>query len=84
MEAGLFMQPWDFDPSLVNQEVRFWHGAQDTRIPASVATSFAERMPHASATIWPHHGHFSWATSDDIKDVTAFLTEIEGQKGAKA
>ncbi|HEX6301469.1 MAG TPA: hypothetical protein VF148_13470 [Acidimicrobiia bacterium] len=50
MKAGLIMRPWDFDPSRVTQEVRLWHGADDTRIPARVATAFAERMPHASQT----------------------------------
>jgi len=77
LEAGLFMQPWDFDPSLVTQEVRLWHGAEDTRIPASVATSFAERIPHATRTLWLHHGHFSWAMSDDIADIASFLTKTD-------
>jgi pimeloyl-ACP methyl ester carboxylesterase len=80
LEAGLLMRPWDFDPSLVTQQVRLWHGGDDTRIPAKVATAFTKRMPHAHRTVWPHHGHFSWAMSDDIADVIDFLTHGEDQR----
>lgn len=31
-------------------------------------------LPRASVSIWPRHGHFSWATSDDVAEVAAHLT----------
>lgn len=74
LETGLFMRPWDFDPALVTQEIRLWHGTEDTRIPAEVATSFTDRMQHADCVLWPHQGHFSWAMSDEISSVAEFLT----------
>lgn len=81
MEAGLFMQPWDFDLSLLTQQAMLWHGAEDSRIPAKVVRSFAERIPQASSQVWPHHGHFSWAMSDDIADIASFLTKPKSATG---
>ena len=75
VEAGLFMQPWDFDPRLVSHEVRLWHGKADTRIPVSVAEAFADRLANADCVLWPDHGHFSWALSDDLAAVVAFLAQ---------
>lgn len=74
LEAGLFMRAWDFDPAGIPLEVRLWHGGEDTRIPAAVSTAFSERIPNAKCAIWPHHGHFSWAMSDEIASVADFLT----------
>lgn len=74
IESGLFMRPWDFDLDGIRQRVRVWHGREDTRIPAAVATAFAGRIPNADLVLWPLHGHFSWATSDDIADIAGFLT----------
>lgn len=74
LEAGLFMRPWDFEPARISQDVRLWHGTEDTRIPAEVATSMADRIPGASCALWPGHGHFSWAMGDEVATVTEFLT----------
>lgn len=74
LEAGLFMRPWDFDLAQISQQVRIWHGTEDTRIPAEVATGLAGRIPEADCVLWPHDGHFSWATSDRIASVVEFLT----------
>jgi pimeloyl-ACP methyl ester carboxylesterase len=74
LEAGLFMRPWDFDPALVTRQIRLWHGTEDTRIPVEVASSFADRMRHADCVLWPSHGHFSWAMSDEIASIAEFLT----------
>jgi pimeloyl-ACP methyl ester carboxylesterase len=73
-EAGLFLHEWDFEPALITQPIRLWHGGDDNRIPAGVAVAFADRLPNAAATVWPQHGHFSWATSDELADVVGFLT----------
>jgi pimeloyl-ACP methyl ester carboxylesterase len=74
LEAGLFMQPWDFDPARITQPVRLWHGTEDTRIPFEVAKALADRIPNAEAVLWPHHGHFSWALGDNITSIAEFLT----------
>ncbi len=74
VEAGLFMRSWDFDPRLVTQETRLWHGTDDNRIPARVALEFASRLLNATCVIWPHHGHFSWAMSA-ADEIGSFLTE---------
>lgn len=73
MEAGLLMRPWDFDPRRITQQVRLWHGVEDTRIPADVATALAERLPNADCVLWPDHGHFSWAMSENVASVAEFL-----------
>lgn len=72
-ESGLFMRPWDFDPASVTQQVHFWHGMEDTRVPPDVAESFAGRIRRAECLLWPHEGHFSWAMSDKISSITNFL-----------
>lgn len=73
LEAGLFMQPWDFDPALIRQPVRLWHGSDDTRIPVEVAEALAGRIPNTECVVWPHHGHFSWAMSDNVAAVADFF-----------
>jgi pimeloyl-ACP methyl ester carboxylesterase len=74
-EAGLLLRPWDVDLALVDRPVRVWHGSLDTRVPVGVAAGMAALLPHASATIWDGHGHFSWATSDAVVEVAAALTQ---------
>jgi pimeloyl-ACP methyl ester carboxylesterase len=81
LEAGLFMKPWDFDPALVTQPVGIWHGEMDNRIPARVAPSFAASLPNATCVLWPDHGHFSWAMSDDLNDVVSFLGGGSSERG---
>jgi pimeloyl-ACP methyl ester carboxylesterase len=76
-EAGLFLGQWDVDLDRVTQPVHVWHGGQDTRIPAEVGRELAEILPDASYTLWPEHGHFSWAGSGRIADVAAFLTAAD-------
>lgn len=81
LEGGLLMRPWDFDPALVTQPVGIWHGEEDNRIPARVAPSFAERLSNATCVLWPDHGHFSWAMSDDLNDVVTFLVGGPDKRG---
>lgn len=75
-EAGLFQRPWDFDLAHIHQPVHLWHGGLDTRIPARVAPAVARQPLHATATLWPDHGHFSWAASNAIAEITAFLADL--------
>ncbi len=73
-EGGLLLQPWEIDPAHVNRPVHIWHGRLDTRVPVEVAHGLAGLLANASATIWPQHGHFSWATGDAVIEIAARLT----------
>ena len=75
VEAGLLLRAWDLDLDRVDQPVRIWHGSLDTRVPAETARGLADLLPQASVSIWPRHGHFSWATSSEIIDIAAHLTQ---------
>lgn len=76
-ESGLFRQPWEIDVGAVSQPVGVWHGEQDTRVPAEAGRWLAGRLRDARLTLWPDHGHFSWATSDAIGAIVSFLTAPE-------
>lgn len=73
-EAGLLLQPWGLDPTHLDRPVRIWHGSLDTRVPVEVAHGLASVLPNASVTVWPQHGHFSWATSDAVIEIAAYLS----------
>ncbi len=73
-EAGLLLQSWDLDPVELDRPVRVWHGSHDTRVPLEVGHGLADLLPGASLTVWPQHGHFSWATSDAVTEIAAYLT----------
>lgn len=74
VEAGLLLRAWDLDLTCVAQPVQIWHGSLDTRVPVETADGLAGLLPDASVTVWPRHGHFSWAASEDVIDVAAHLT----------
>jgi pimeloyl-ACP methyl ester carboxylesterase len=74
VEAGLLVRAWDFDLTGVDQPVRIWHGSADTRVPVETAHGLAGLLPQASVSMWPGHGHFSWAASDAVVEVAADLT----------
>ncbi len=77
-EAGLLLEDWDIDPAQVGVPVRVWHGTRDTRIPVEVSHGLTDLMPGASLEVWPQHGHFSWATSDQVAGIAAYLTGSGG------
>lgn len=70
-EAPLYLNPWDFDLGRVSTETLLWYGARDTMVPASAGRWLADRLPDSSFTLWPHHGHFSWAVSEEAIEVIA-------------
>lgn len=67
VEAGLLARAWDFDLSSVDQPVRIWHGSADTRV--HVETTHGLAGLQASVSMWPGHGHFSWAISAAVPEV---------------
>jgi len=70
-EAGLFALPWGFDIEAVAQPTTLWYGAADRNVPVSAGVWLACRLPRSELVVWPHHGHFTWATSDDAAAVVA-------------
>lgn len=70
-EAGLLLRPWGFDFNRIETPVDLWYGGEDRHVPAEVGQWLAERLPNARYTVWPQHGHFTWALSDEVADVVA-------------
>jgi hypothetical protein len=36
---------------------------------ASAGRRLVDRLPNSTFTLWPWHGHFAWAMSDEAADV---------------
>ena len=68
-EAWLYRQPWGFAVEDVPTDTWLWYGRADGNVPASVGRWLADRLPRSHYTLWPQHGHFTWATSDEVGDV---------------
>lgn len=73
-EARLYLRPWGFDITRVTTETLLWYGGADTTDPPSAGRWLAERLPNSTFTVWPQHGHFSWAASDEAREVIAAMT----------
>jgi pimeloyl-ACP methyl ester carboxylesterase len=72
-EAARYREPWGFEPSRIATETHLWYGGKDVREPASAGRWLADRLPASTLTVWPEHGHFSWATTDAVADVVEVL-----------
>lgn len=70
-EAGLNRAPWGFELGDIAVETLLWYGGADRNVPASVGRWLAARLPKANLEVWPEHGHFTWAVSDEAADVVA-------------
>ena len=68
-EAGLYLQPWGFDPAEIWVPTSLWYGGVDDMVPASAGQWLADRIPGSSYTCWPHHGHLTWCDSPETLDV---------------
>jgi len=62
-EAGLYRKPWGFDVGEVGTETLLWYGGADETIPVSAGRWLADRLSRSRLTVWPGHGHFTWADS---------------------
>jgi len=58
-DGGLYLTPWDFDPSEIDVPVRFWHGRLDKNITPRFAEALAEKIPTASIDWFDEEGHYS-------------------------
>jgi pimeloyl-ACP methyl ester carboxylesterase len=81
LEGELYRRPWGFEPAQVGIETHIWHGRADNWVPLSVARWLADQLPNARLTVWPQHGHFSWATGSEAADVMGVLVGLEGGGG---
>lgn len=68
-EAGLYLQPWGFDPAQITVPTSLWYGGSDDMVPASAGQWLADRIPGSTYTLWPQHGHLTWCDSDEAIDV---------------
>lgn len=72
-EARLYRSDWGFDLGEVPPGALLWYGGEDRWVPASAGRWMAERLPGSEFTLWPEHGHFSWAASDEAASVLEAL-----------
>jgi pimeloyl-ACP methyl ester carboxylesterase len=55
---------WDFDPSVIETSVAWWHGDDDKNAPLSAARRVVGRLPRVDLHVWHHEGHFASLTHD--------------------
>lgn len=72
-EAGLYRKPWGFDLADVPVDTLLWYAGDDRWIPPSAGRWLAERLPSGQFTLWPEHGHFTWAVGGEVADVLSAL-----------
>jgi pimeloyl-ACP methyl ester carboxylesterase len=72
-EARLLRSAWGFDLGEVPPGALLWYAGGDRWVPASAGRWMAERLPGSVFTLWPDHGHFSWAASDEAAVVLESL-----------
>jgi pimeloyl-ACP methyl ester carboxylesterase len=57
-EYRAFVAPWEFRPEDLSTPVRIFQGSADPLVPQSWGRLLAERIPHASLSLFPGEGHF--------------------------
>jgi len=55
---------WDFDPSVIETSVAWWHGDDDKNAPLSAARRVVARLRKVDLHVWNHEGHFASLTHD--------------------
>jgi len=76
-EHGLYLADWGFLTSAVTQPTWLWYGGKDRNIPAEAGRWLADHLPNAHYSVWPEHGHFTWAISQDVIEVLATMAAAE-------
>ena len=80
-EAGLYRQPWGFDPQQVTVPTHLWYGGADKTVPASAGRWLTNRLPGSDYVLWPEHGHFTWMLGDEAAEVIAATIERHPSAG---
>ena len=55
---------WDFDPSVIETSVAWWHGDDDKNAPLSAARRVVAQLPKVDFHIWRDEGHFASLVHD--------------------
>jgi len=55
---------WDFDPSVIETSVAWWHGDDDKNAPLSAARRVVAQLPKVDFRIWHDEGHFASLVHD--------------------
>ena len=55
---------WDFDPSVIETSVAWWHGDDDKNAPLSAARRVVAQLPKVDFRIWQDEGHFASLVHD--------------------
>jgi pimeloyl-ACP methyl ester carboxylesterase len=56
-EIRMYVDPWGFDPSAIQQPMLFWHGDQDVNVPLPMVRQLAGRIAQRSLTVCPGEAH---------------------------
>jgi pimeloyl-ACP methyl ester carboxylesterase len=56
-ELRMYVEPWGFDPSAIQQPTFIWHGDQDVNVPLEMAQRLADRIPNSSLSVCPDEAH---------------------------
>lgn len=70
-EAAMYWNEWGFDPADVPVETWLWYSRRDYNVPFQVGEWLHDRIAGSHLTIWPDQGHFTWAFSDECRDLIA-------------
>lgn len=62
-DLALYNRPWGLDFGEIATEVQFFHGEQDTIVPAAMARDLSGRIPGSSLRLYPEEGHHSLAVN---------------------
>lgn len=62
-DLALYNQPWGVDLGGIATPVHFFHGEQDTIVPAAMARDLSARIPGATLRLYPEEGHHSLAVN---------------------
>jgi pimeloyl-ACP methyl ester carboxylesterase len=58
-EMRLILQPWGFDLEKITYPITIWQGNLDTQVPASHASVYKTKLPHAKLRLFENEAHIS-------------------------
>lgn len=56
-EIRMYLEPWGFDPSAIQQPTFFWHGDHDVNVPLPMVRRLAGRITQSALRVCPGEGH---------------------------
>jgi pimeloyl-ACP methyl ester carboxylesterase len=64
-EIRMYVHPWGFDPSAIQQPTFFWHGDHDVNVPLPMVRGLAARIAGSALTVCPGEAHLLLPTHWD-------------------